>query len=319
MTLSILVSNNFLNNINTSILDQFSDYPEQLSYLLNDSNRSRSVVSNNISPVIITQPISQSVAVGVITRLSVTAIGFPLPNYQWYFNNNAISGATTSELNINNSSTVNNGIYYVVIWNAAGTIVSNNATLFVIYPNPPNAPNAPNSTNPYNNLYSHLYNQLYNQTYNQLYNQLYNQNYNQLYNQLYDALIYAYYQPGPPAIIPIPISKDNIPNSEIIDSNYDYIYNFMYNDLYDDLYSELYNQVYNPLYDNLFLKFSKLSYSDKSNLNISYQYVNVNNSIYADLYNDIFNEIIKQLYSQLFTQLFNDLYVQLNNQIYNKK
>jgi hypothetical protein len=292
------------------------NYSVVVSNSLGSVTSNNAVLTVNTSPVITTQPQSQSVAVGVISRFNVVATGNPLPTYQWYFNNVLIPNATLPELDIEDSSTINDGTYYVVVSNVLSSVSSNNATLFVIYPNPSNPPNPPNPTDPCNDLYSCLYNQLYNQFYNQLYNQLYNQDYNQLYNQLYDALIYALFQPGPPAIIPIPSSSENIPDSQMTESNFDYIYDTLYDSMYDNLYDELYNQMFNNLFTNLYNKFSNLPYSDTSVLNINYQFVNTNDDIYGTLYNNIFNQIIKQLYSQLFTQLFNDLYEQLNQQIY---
>lgn len=267
-------------------------------------------------PVITNQPKSQTVSVGVNARLSISVTSSLPVSYNWYFNNTLISSATSSELVIENSSKSDNGIYYVIVSNTNGTIKSNSATLFVLYPNPPNTPNPPNKTSNCNDLYSCLYNQLYNQFYNQLYNQLYNQIYNQLYIQLNNALINSEYQQGPSEIIPVPNSNVTIPNSEINENNYNNIYDTLYNSMYDNLYNELYNQLYNPTYDNLFLKFSTLTYSNESSLNIDYLNVNSNSNEFGNIYNNLFNQIIKQLYSQLFTQLFNQLYPQLKEQIY---
>ena len=400
MTISILTRDSVLNEINSSfLLNIFSDFPSELSCLLNDDtvfgtpktvlniisqpisqtknygqNVTFSVVVNNFGPntyqwyfnnslivgatsssyiinnitknqagnyyvviknnfstitsniavltvlappVIITQPQSQTVAVGVISRFSVQIESELQATYQWYFNNSLIVGTSSSELEILDSSSINNGIYYVIISNSDGSTRSNNAILFVLYPNPPNPPNPPNTADVSNDLFSQLYNQLYNQFYNQLYNQIYNQIYNQLYIQLYNAVIDSYYEPGPPGEIPVPTSSVNLPDSAVSENNYDRLYNTLYNSMYDNLYDELYNQLYNPTYDNLFLKFSQLTYSETSSLNIIYQNVNTNNDKFGTTYNQIFNQIIKQLYSQLFTQLFNQLYPQLNQQIYN--
>lgn len=293
------------------------------NYYVVVNNNFSTITSNNAvltvltPPVITVQPKSQTVAVGVQTIFSVQVESGLQATYQWYFNNSLIVGATSSELKIPDSSSINNGIYYVIISNSDGIIRSNNAVLFVLYPNPPNPPNPPNRADIGNDLFSKLYNQLYNQFYNQLYNQIYNQIYNQLYIQLYNVVIDSYYETGPPAVIPVPTSSTDLPDSAVSEKKYDELYNTLYNSMYDNLYDELYNQLYNPIYDNLFLKFSQLPYSDTSSLNISYQNVNTNNDKFGTTYNQIFNQIIKQLYSQIFTQLFNQLYPQLNQQIYN--
>ena len=49
-------------------------------------------------PVILTQPQSQRVVVGTDVNLSVEAAGVGNLSYQWYFNGNALAGATASVL-----------------------------------------------------------------------------------------------------------------------------------------------------------------------------------------------------------------------------
>jgi hypothetical protein len=89
-------------------------------------------------PGITTQPQSLTVAVGGSVQFSVAASGTPAPSYQWYFNGNPFSGATTSTLSFTNARVSDAGDYTVVITNALGSVTSAKATLTVTTaPNPP--------------------------------------------------------------------------------------------------------------------------------------------------------------------------------------
>ena len=82
-------------------------------------------------PIITTQPLSQAVVTGNSVQLSVTASGIPTPNYQWYFNNSAFSGATTNSLSFTNARSSDAGDYTVVVTNELGSVTSNKATLAI--------------------------------------------------------------------------------------------------------------------------------------------------------------------------------------------
>jgi len=64
---------------------------------------------------------------------SVGAAGWPL-NYQWRFNGTSISGATNSQYTITSAQPTNTGDYSVIVSNAAGSVLSSNATLTVATP-----------------------------------------------------------------------------------------------------------------------------------------------------------------------------------------
>ena len=84
-----------------------------------------------VAPPVITQsPVSQSVLAGQNSSFSVTANGSDL-GYQWFFNSNGISGATTSLLGLTKVSTTNAGPYIVIVTNSAGAATSSVATLSV--------------------------------------------------------------------------------------------------------------------------------------------------------------------------------------------
>ncbi len=83
-------------------------------------------------PTIITQPVSQTVAVGNNASFSVTAGGTAPLSYQWQFNNANISGATTSTLSLVNAQSANAGNYSVVVSSAYGSVTSASANLAVL-------------------------------------------------------------------------------------------------------------------------------------------------------------------------------------------
>jgi hypothetical protein len=84
-------------------------------------------------PSIITQPSSQTVAIGTPATFSVLAQGTPTLAYQWTKGGSNISGATTSSYSVSNPQLANNGeVYAVTVSNAQGSITSGNATLFVV-------------------------------------------------------------------------------------------------------------------------------------------------------------------------------------------
>ncbi len=84
-----------------------------------------------VAPVITTQPASTlGVAGGVATFVAAATGSEPL-RYQWRFNGGNLAGATNATLVISNVQFVNAGPYQVVVYNAAGSTDSSNATLVV--------------------------------------------------------------------------------------------------------------------------------------------------------------------------------------------
>jgi hypothetical protein len=107
---------------------------------LNSSNANLAVIAGNASPTIITQPAGQSVATGSTTSFTVVASGPGTLTYQWYVipagttTATTVSGATTATYNVPATSTTNanNGDkYYVIVSNAYGQALSQQATLAV--------------------------------------------------------------------------------------------------------------------------------------------------------------------------------------------
>ncbi len=85
-----------------------------------------------VAPSIVAQPVSISILVGQTATFSVTATGTAPLAYQWKMNGTAIAGATGSSYTTPSETTSNNGAQFTVaVSNAAGTVISNAATLTV--------------------------------------------------------------------------------------------------------------------------------------------------------------------------------------------
>jgi len=82
-------------------------------------------------PVFTVQPQSQYVVAGNGVTFTATAIGTPMPTYQWKFNDNNITGATSSNYTKNNVQLSDAGNYTVVASNSAGSTTSATAVLTV--------------------------------------------------------------------------------------------------------------------------------------------------------------------------------------------
>lgn len=90
-------------------------------------------VTESTLPVSITQqPSSAIVNEGSSTSMSVTATGSGTLTYQWYFNGQAITGATSSVLSFASTSMANAGTYYAVVRSASSSATSTTATLSVL-------------------------------------------------------------------------------------------------------------------------------------------------------------------------------------------
>ncbi len=84
------------------------------------------------APIIVTQPQSQTAQAGNNVTFSVVASAYPLPNYQWQFNGNRISGANSAILTLNSVTAANSGGYSVVVSNTYGSVTSATASLAVL-------------------------------------------------------------------------------------------------------------------------------------------------------------------------------------------
>ena len=83
------------------------------------------------TPVVTSQPQGQSATAGLPVTFTAAAGGTPAPTYQWYFNGQALLGATNSSFSIASAQVLNSGSYTVVATNAAGSATSSAAMLTV--------------------------------------------------------------------------------------------------------------------------------------------------------------------------------------------
>ena len=107
------------------------------TYSVQITNPTGTVTSNSVTlavtsaPAITTQPASQAVNAGNSVTFNAGASGTPTPTYQWYFNGQAIAGATAASYAIAVVQNSNAGSYAVTATNTAGTVTSNTAALTV--------------------------------------------------------------------------------------------------------------------------------------------------------------------------------------------
>jgi hypothetical protein len=84
------------------------------------------------APTINSEPLSQTVAVGLTATFNVAATGTPPFTYQWYQNGTAITGATSNSYTTPTLTSDYNGYSYTVtVTNAVGSITSQAAVLTV--------------------------------------------------------------------------------------------------------------------------------------------------------------------------------------------
>jgi sugar lactone lactonase YvrE len=77
------------------------------------------------------QPTAQTAATGATVVFQVTATSPSSAAYQWFFNDKAIPGATSSSYAIPSVTAANEGYYFVEVTNAAGTVRSASAQLVI--------------------------------------------------------------------------------------------------------------------------------------------------------------------------------------------
>ncbi len=103
------------------------------------SNPATLTVETVATPPAITAPPSpttQTVNPGATVTYTVTATGTPPLAFQWFHNNNEITGQTSSTLTLPNVTPANAGTYRVTVSNSAGTATSADVTLNVELPPP---------------------------------------------------------------------------------------------------------------------------------------------------------------------------------------
>jgi hypothetical protein len=115
-------------------------YTVVITNIAGSATSSNAVLTVAMSPVIVTQPTNQVLAVGSTATLAVAAIGILPLSYQWQTNGvnltdgGGIGGSTNNVLTITDVQTNNSGTYTVIITNIAGMVTSSNAVLTVASP-----------------------------------------------------------------------------------------------------------------------------------------------------------------------------------------
>jgi hypothetical protein len=112
--------------------DQAGDYRVQITSAFGQVLSATAVLTVRDAPIIISQPQSQTVAVGDTVTFSVTADGAQPFTYQWTKNGSDISGASGAILTLNSVTLGDTAAYAVRVSNFAGTATSADATLTVL-------------------------------------------------------------------------------------------------------------------------------------------------------------------------------------------
>ncbi len=89
------------------------------------------LLGDQSAPVIVTQPVSRTAAVGDTVRFTLQAVGFAPLAYRWQKGNTPIVGATNPTLVRANLQTADAGSYSVLVSNSLGTVTSAVAVLTV--------------------------------------------------------------------------------------------------------------------------------------------------------------------------------------------
>ena len=95
------------------------------------TNSPPATLTVTVPPLITAQPTNLTVNLTSNATFSVGASGTAPLGYQWLWNGNVITGATANILTVNNVQAANVGYYSVVVTNAAGTNISQQASLTV--------------------------------------------------------------------------------------------------------------------------------------------------------------------------------------------
>jgi uncharacterized repeat protein (TIGR03806 family) len=95
---------------------------------------SPAVLTVNVPPLITVPPQSQSVNQGSDAAFTVAVSGTAPFSFQWLYDSNVISGATSGSYTRTNVQSADEGSYSVIVTNVAGIVISSMATLTVNVP-----------------------------------------------------------------------------------------------------------------------------------------------------------------------------------------
>jgi hypothetical protein len=105
-----------------------------LAGVVQTSNTATLIVLPLNAPTITTQPASRSALVGTTVQFNVEAFSPAALTFQWRKNGTSIPAATNEVLTISNAQAADAGAYSVIVSNAGGSTISNEATLTVNQP-----------------------------------------------------------------------------------------------------------------------------------------------------------------------------------------
>jgi glucose/arabinose dehydrogenase len=83
------------------------------------------------APLIVSQPVDQTVSSGSTAVVSVAASATPAATYQWSLDGAPIAGATSAMLVLSDATAANAGTYTCVVTNSVGSVMSAPATLAI--------------------------------------------------------------------------------------------------------------------------------------------------------------------------------------------
>ena len=85
-----------------------------------------------LAPTILSQPSDLLINEGLDASFSTAATGNGTLSYQWYKDELVLSGATASSLNLIETTSADEGLYFCEVTNEAGSVISNSAELVII-------------------------------------------------------------------------------------------------------------------------------------------------------------------------------------------
>ena len=111
---------------------RFGDDPAQWVAIL--PSPGRPLVAEGIAPLITAQPQSQTQLAGQNILLSVGASGGAPLRYQWRFNGEDLRSETNAQLELEGVGPGQAGVYQVLVFNQAGSLMSSLSTVALLYP-----------------------------------------------------------------------------------------------------------------------------------------------------------------------------------------
>ena len=126
-------SNSFEISSTDNLLDAYSwSISKTIRYLVSEKPDGSYALAAPEGLSISSQPASQTVDAGQTATFSVAATGTGSISYQWRKDGNDIAGATQSSYSFAATSIDNDTVFAVAVSNASGTLLSNNASLWVV-------------------------------------------------------------------------------------------------------------------------------------------------------------------------------------------